>query len=211
MEIRFQGRLDQDTMARAVRAGAGRRFWSLAALAIAWAAVLAMLAARADDPDRIVLAAMALSAVGIVFLVRRRLGRVAEEALRAPKFQGLRTGRADEHGIELHSPVNDSHHRWEAFTAYRVTPVAVQLSESSVSSITVARSFFASDADWEAFCHLVARRVGPGSGGADRREAAVPTSDGEADDQPPFAPLADGSSRPAPHEETGRPADRRLR
>lgn len=196
MEVTFQGTYGRDELATGLKMMGGRRRKLVLAVLAGYALLMVFLALA----DRVsgtgsgvgvavpIMVVMVLAVVMLIVMPRLQAARLA----RGPLYQSQQTGRADEEGIEVESPLVHSRTKWEAYTHHRVSETGVVLFQSQATATIIPRSFFADEADWSLFRELVRRRVAPELGG--RVPPGPPPVPPPQADGPPFVP--DGPDRP---------------
>jgi hypothetical protein len=197
MEVSFEGTYDRARLVDGLRAMmAAQRGVFMAILAVYGALVVllgvtGLLSPGGPNAGLVVVVVV----VGGVLLGIRPL-TIRLQAARfgaAPLYQSPQRGRAGEEGIELRSALVHARTRWEAYTHHRLTDSVAVLYQSQATATIVPRGFFATTAEWDAFCALVRRRV-PST----PRPAAAPgpvlTGPDPIDDGPPFTPTGPGRS-----------------
>jgi hypothetical protein len=76
-------------------------------------------------------------------------------------LRAAQTGSADESHIVIESEFGRTDLPWSAFHRMTVSRDVVRLYQANVAFNIISRSFFATDADWDAFCALVRAQPKP--------------------------------------------------
>jgi hypothetical protein len=150
--ITFRGRIDRKLYAQALR----RQQRGLQSIAVLWifASLFGLASASLDDAPMWGLP-LFLLLCGVLILAAPWLA--ARKALASGKILGAPlSGSADESRIVLESEYGRSELPWSAFHRAKVMPDLVLLFTSAQQFHIVARTFFASDEEWQRFRELVA-------------------------------------------------------
>jgi len=156
MEIKFQGTMTKQDYLDAFKLfwRSGKRVWFRLALPVVFGLFFLVLAYLSNNRF---LAIMGIVSV-LLFSTLPQWNTILNWR-RFKKYTGSYTGSADADWIKTHHSLINMELRWAVFKHVYANDKVLILCVSPMISRFIPRSFFASDADWNAFVELVKAKV----------------------------------------------------